>query len=383
MMRIRTFALIALTALLLSTAGSGWAANEVRQSPILTRSQRAFPRVGEYEILVGDFHMHTNLSDGKVTPHDRVLEAYKYGYDVIAITDHRNFRAYNHVAGLAESLGMVLIRGFETGIHQAEHFVVLGVSGDYKPRDSHEWAEKPGEPRSYYQDELRRISEAGGSVIYVHPHMGLREPVQWGIEQGIIVGVEVKNGSGSGWNSVVFRGTNCYPTAFDWALERNLTVFADSDVHRTRPKVNELSTLVFARERTSAGVMEAIRARRTIAQFGGMLWGRQELLSELIKSTVTVRRVPDTTGNYIRIENRGPVAFRAVLEGYSVSGQMIDIAPYTETMVLWNDAPEIITIRWDNLLVNPRDNLTTTYTTVHIPIPIPTPEAVNGQLITP
>ena len=377
-MKIRASALIILSILLSSLNSSAWAVDEIKQSPILARPAHAFPHVGDYEVLVGDFHMHTDFSDGKVTPRERVLEAYKYGYDAIAITDHRNFKAYDQVTQLAESLGMVLIRGFETGIHQAEHFVVLGINSDYKPRDSHEWAEESGKPRSYYQDELRRIYESGGSVIYVHPHMGLREPVLWGIEQGIIIGIEVKNGSGKGWNSVEFRGNYSYPAAFDWALERNLAIFADSDIHKLRPKNYQISTLVFARERTSAAVLEAIRMRRTVAQFSGMLWGRQDLLSELINSTITVQRITDKTDKYIRIENKGPVALKAVLNGYNASGQAVDIAPYTETLIPWNNAPEIISVRWDNLLINPRDNLTTTYTTVPTPVPTPAPEVVNG-----
>ena len=381
-MKIRAYALIMLTVLFFSLNSPAWAVDEIKQTPILARPAHAFPRASEYEVLVGDFHVHTDLSDGKVTPRDRVLEAFKYGYDAIAITDHRNFKAYDQVSELAASLGMVLIRGFETGIHQAEHFIVLGVNSDYKPRDSHEWAEKPGKPRPYYQDELRRISEAGGVVIYPHPHMGLREPVLWGIEQGIIIGIEVKNGSGKGWNSVEFRGDYSYPAAFDWSLERNLAIFANSDVHRLRPKNYPMSTLVFARERTSAAVMEAIRMRRTIAQFSGMLWGRQDLLLQLINSTISVRRTTDKTENYIRIENKGPVALKAVLTGYNASGQALDLAPYTETLIPWNDAPETISIRWDNLLINPRENLTTTHTTVPMPLPIPiptpVPEVVNG-----
>jgi len=46
------------------------------------------PDVGEFNVLKGDFHIHTLFSDGLVMPKDRVAEAVDNGLDVISITDH-------------------------------------------------------------------------------------------------------------------------------------------------------------------------------------------------------------------------------------------------------------------------------------------------------
>ena len=94
-----------------------WASLEAEPGPESSRRQVApFPRIvdppqaspGEgttWEVLRGDFHMHTTHSDGKLSPVDRVLERRNHGYDVIAITDHGNFRAYEEAREQAEALG--------------------------------------------------------------------------------------------------------------------------------------------------------------------------------------------------------------------------------------------------------------------------------------
>jgi len=364
-LKIRIVLFISLAALLSLSACPFWAADAppaaASVQTIETRAQHSFPRVGKYEVLSCDFHMHTTHSDGKLAPRDRVLEAYRYGYDVIAITDHGKYAAYPEVKSLVDSLGMVLIRGLETGVAKQEHFVVLGCSEEYQPRDPHKWAEKPGEATVYYQDEMRSIAESGGLIVHPHPHVGFREPLRWGIEQGIVQGIEVKNGTvGKGWGVVQSHGTYCYPFAFDWALEHNLAVFANSDLHGPRQPKDSPVTLVLAGKRTAKDVMAAIRARRTAAWFDGMIWGREALLSDLINAVVAVRRTSDAGNSYVRIENRGPVTLKAVLQGIGAPDQPVEIGPYQEVLVPWA-APATFTIRWDNLWKTSKDNLQTTY----------------------
>src|SRR5690554_7062845 len=50
------------------------------------------PDIDGYKTLKGDFHIHTVFSDGKVWPDQRVKEAWNEGLDVIAITDHIEYR---------------------------------------------------------------------------------------------------------------------------------------------------------------------------------------------------------------------------------------------------------------------------------------------------
>ena len=279
-------------------------ATEANGEPLLSRSVGTFPRIGSYEVLRGDFHIHTPHSDGKVPPRERVLEAWRYDYDVIAITDHGNYNAYAEALPLARSLGMLLVRGMETGIAGKEHYVVLDITEDYQPRNPHRWAEQPDGEAVYYREQLRHVADSGGLALYAHPHVGFREPTEWGIAQGIIQGIEVKNAVvGSRWETIESHGTWCYPNAFDWALEHDLIIFANSDIHAPRRGDNEPVTLVLVEERSEQGVMDAIRARRTFATTGVKLclWffcdghpmGSELQLSESPKFTVNVAVPPE------------------------------------------------------------------------------------------
>ena len=367
MLKKRAAILLALTAFISLLACSSWAASTSPDQPeaqaALKRPIHSFPRVGKYEVLCGDFHIHTIHSDGKPTPPERVLEAWEYGYDAIAITDHGNFRSYEQALPTAKSLGMILIRGLETGVAGKEHLVAIGVSEDYEPRNPHRWAEKEGEEQVFYQDQLPRIAKAGGIVIHAHPHVGFREPLRWGIEQGIIRGIEVKNAVvGSGWNTAESHGTWCYPWALEWAIEHNLAVFANSDAHAARGENKQPITLLFVEKRTDKGVLDAIRGRRTVAWFDGMLWGRESLLSDLILSVVQVRRTPDEDGGgWLRVANQGPVALKAVLQAECAPAGAVDIGPYEEVLVNCEDLPDTLTIRWENIWISPTENLCTSH----------------------
>ncbi|OFX14097.1 MAG: hypothetical protein A2Z18_00680 [Armatimonadetes bacterium RBG_16_58_9] len=346
MTRMSTLSAMITVLLLLSAAST-----LIADTPALTDPPRHdFPRVGEYEVLCGDFHMHTVNSDGEQTTREKVLEAYNYGYDAIAITDHGTARSYRLAASLARPLGLIVLRGAEMDIRDRPHLVVLNVSADYQPRNPR-WAAGPGEENAFYQDQMREIRLAGGLIVYAHPHAGFTDAVQWGIAEGIVRGVEVKNAEvGSGYDTVESHGTYCYPFAFDWALDHDLALFANSDSHNARSG-DQPVTLVLVKERSPSGVTEAIRELRTVAWFKGMLWGREELLSKLIESTVKVRRTPEG----ILVENCGPVALTAALTG--VAGNLIEIEPYGEKLIGAEAGGDTISVTWQNVWISPRENL--------------------------
>lgn len=332
--------LIALPAL------SSWAADAAKPM------RHDFPRVGPYEVISGDFHMHTKYSDGKLTTRERVEESYRWGYDAIAVTDHGKATAYRVAKYVGEPLGMVVIRGFETGIAKKEHLVVLNVPTDYKIRDAHNWAEKPGEAKAFYQQELEGIAKVGGVVIYPHPHVGYREPVLWGIRQGIIQGVEYKNGVvGDGWNTVKDHGTSWYPSAVEFAMRHNLAIMAHSDVHATRQPDTSPVTLLLVTDRSVGGVMDAIKGQRTAAWFNGMLWGREKLLSDVLQSSIVVSRTAD---GKIELENRSPVA----LSG-AVGSTKLELAAYAKASVEGSDKAKTVSVKWGNVWTDLSTNLST------------------------
>jgi hypothetical protein len=341
-----------------------------REAP-LVRQEAPFPTIvgpratrGEslcFEVLRGDVHMHTPHSDGVLSPAQRVVEAWQYGYDVIAITDHGGFRSYEEALPTAKTLGIVLLRGMETGLSGQEHLVALDFSAGYQPRNPHQWSETPGQPQVFYQDEWRSLAAAGAFVLYAHPHVGLREPMLWGIGQGLLQGIEVKNDVvGSEWNTVESLGTWWYPSALDWAVEHGLTIFADSDVHGTRGEMEQAVTLVLVQDRSPAGVMEALRARRTVAWFHGLFCAHEWVLKLLMGSLVDVGLTQMDDGKlFLRLHNRGPVELTAQIAGMPL--EPVTLGAYQKVLVGLRRKPDAVTIIWKNLYIRSTENLTTTH----------------------
>lgn len=313
-----------------------------------------FPPVGRYRVLVGDFHMHTLNSDGRPTTRERVEESYRLGYDVIAVTDHGKTRAYRVARYVGEKLGMVVINGLETGVKGREHMNAFGMSTEYVPSNPHNWAEEPGQETVYYRDEMKKIAGLGGVVIYNHPHVGYREPVEWGVKQGHLIGIEVKNDVvGDRWNTSEWNGIYCYPEAFDFALKNNLALFANTDVHGVRSS-DPAKTLLLVEERSPKGVMDAIRARRTAAWFQGVLWGREDLLSDLIGASVSASRAGD---GKLLLANNSPVPLKARVDG---TAGAVELPPYQNAAVNAPGAGASVGITWENVWTDPRTNLRTT-----------------------
>ncbi len=313
----------------------------------------AFPPVGEYQVLRCDFHMHTVISDGRLTARERVEESARLGYDVIAITDHGRTQAYRSAKAAGDELGVLVLRGLESGVQGKEHYVILGIDGTYRPRDPHRWSESEDDPTVYYQEQMEKVREHGGLIIWAHPHVGLREPTLWGIGQGIIRGIELKNDVvGEGWNTVKSHGTDWYPEAFEWAMEHGLAVLACTDAHGPR-RADPAVSLLLVTERTEKGVLDAIRECRTAAWFDGMLWGRQELLGRLMQAMVRA----EPAGGALTLRNLGPVALKGVVEGGAAG--TFELPPYQEASV--TAAPGKVTVRWENVWTGLQDNLRTVY----------------------
>ena len=114
------------------------------QGSLQVRAPLPVPDLPGYKTLKGDFHLHTVFSDGLVWPTVRVVEAWRDGLDVIAITDHTaesrphgqdvnvdGTRSYALARPVAEQLGLILIQGVEItkmAEHGREHFNALFVT---------------------------------------------------------------------------------------------------------------------------------------------------------------------------------------------------------------------------------------------------------------
>ncbi len=299
----------------------------------LSPRQIVIPDAGGFKVLKGDFHIHTLFSDGLVMPADRVTEAVRNGLDVISITDHIEYRPYFSLTGKwklnneqggdynlsynlakvdADRLNLLLIHGTEItkSTMAPGHFNVLF------PRDVNPIAAVVDDWRKM----LRVAADQGGFIFWNHP--GWEAPKSGGIEkgaplrftaeheevcrQGLIQGIEI------------FNGMEHYPVVSDWCNERDLAIFANSDIHPS--ELNQYGiqnplrpiTLVLAKERTVESVREAMFAKRTIGWAAGMLWGRDPWLPELFKSSVEIKTITPGT---LELTNKSSLPITVSLGG--------------------------------------------------------------------
>ena len=275
----------------------------------VAQNKIVIPDTDEYQVLTGDMHIHTTFSDGNVWPTTRVKEAYSEGVEVICITDHLDERhkklvksgmfngdrnvSYDLAVKNAEEYGVIVIKGAEISRGMPPgHFNTLFIS-DVEPIAQANDAQK-----DHQKGMLAGLEEAekqNAFCVWNHPHWSAQQPVEvkWHLQheeifnKGQMHGIEVYN-SCDGFSF----------EAFQWAIDKNLTMICGTDVHGPvfldyNFNAGELRpvTLIFAKEKSEAGVREALENRRTAVFADGCVYGDEQLLKSLLKSVITVEKV--------------------------------------------------------------------------------------------
>jgi 3',5'-nucleoside bisphosphate phosphatase len=280
-----------------------------------------------------------------------VQEAWRDGLDVIALTEHAEYRpyaadvkvddggrSYAVAKPLADQLGILLVPGVEITKPDppaplvlkdgSQHFNALFVTDANALRVPNDLMEA-----------LRRAKAQKAFVLWNHPRYRVARaawfaPIARAFDEGLFQGMELVN------------GPDFYDEAFPWIDERRLTIFANSDAHDPIPPsgaegrfsespggsaragsprvgsdsgVHRPITLVFAREATLAGVREALDARRTAAWLGDDVWGAEEHLRGLwngavVVETPVVTRKPGTSPT-LRIRNSSSISMTIAVRG--------------------------------------------------------------------
>lgn len=330
-----------------------------------------FPDLPGYRTLKADFHQHTVFSDGKVWPNVRVEESVRDGLDAMAITDHLEWqphgadlpnpdrnRAYaiaQHAASLPPGLSegdYWLIEQYRRGrddLVRAQTTLVARPMGAEKEAAAQEILVVPGveitrnQPLGHVNAlfitdanrllnpdplvVLREAAAQGSFMIWNHPWSVSRSDTdgiarmselhQQLFDEGLVQGIEVVNND-------TFSGE-----ALRIALERNLTMIGSTDIHGLIEWVypsgrkHRPATLVFAREKTTAALNEALRERRTVVWFNNTLIGRAEWLEPLVRASLapkpagyrpdrrrfTIQERPDTSMCEIELTNGSDASF--------------------------------------------------------------------------
>lgn len=293
------------------------------------RTNIVLPQVNGYNVYKAELHIHTIYSDGHVTPEFRVQEAWYDGLDVLAITEHIEYRA------LESSMMEFMKPYFKKGAQPINWSIVdkpadgRGIQSDLdmSVRLAQEEAKKyditivPGAEISrtpetighfnalfttdndaiYDPDPVQsfRNARAQGALI-MHNHPGWRRKSLDMIEfdkkvypVGLIDGIEVMN------------HLDFYPRAIDRAEEYGLFMSSNTDLHTASWEYygNNGSfrnmTLIFAKDKSLESLKEALKARRTLAYSFGTIAGDRQLLEDFFKASVKCM-VVDTAANGTR-----------------------------------------------------------------------------------
>ena len=304
-----------------------------------------FPNVPGYLTLKCDLHIHTVFSDGAVWPDIRVQEAQRDGLDAISLTEHLEYqphsddiphpdrnRSYEIAKKAAGDTPLIIIRGSE-------------ITRDMPPGHNNtifiEDANKllKDDPIAVFREAKRQ----GGFSYWNHPNWTSQKPDGMAeltdmhrqlIREGLLQGIEVVN-------ELTYSDE-----ALQIALDNNLTILATSDIHGLVDWLFEIPqgghrpiTLVFAEERTQAGIEAGLRAGRTVAWFNNTLIGKEENLKPLIEASLTVTEssyLGDTDVLTVMIENTSDAAY--LLDNQSEftfhrNADVVTLAPQGVTML--------------------------------------------------
>ncbi len=312
--------------------------------PVLAEKKPYFPDIPGYQTLVCDFHMHTVFSDGQVWPTVRVDEAVRERLDAIAITDHIEYqphkndiptnhnRPYEIAAEYIQKkkIDVLLIKGAEiTRDTPPGHYNAI-FTADIDPLDTPE-----------FLDAIRNANKQKAFVFWNHhtwkgQARGRWEQVQTTmVENQWLHGMEVANG-----------GTY-YPLAHQWCLDKNLTLFGNSDIHipsnfyRYTAGRHRTVTLVFALKRSVESIQEALVAGRTAVWLNNQIIGRQDFLRPLFEAAVTFAAEPaDSEGAFIVTINNTALIDLDLQREDTADSQHISVPARSEISVLIHTDPE-------------------------------------------
>jgi hypothetical protein len=357
-------------------------------------SKITIPDIAGFYTLKGDFHMHTVFSDGHVWPTFRVNEALRDDLDVISLTEHIDYegfpdlidqdynKSYEIASKAAENKRLIIIKGVEISPRVAPyHHNALFLEDanilptQYMKSGKAEFVMKDSITHDQLMGPFLAAKKQNAFVVYNHPSWGWwdkKDTVlftsfhQELLDMDILKGIEVVN-SGN-YNVIAHR----------MAMEYELTMVCNTDEHYDNyPRYKDTHrpmTLVFAKEKTAAGVEEALFTKRTALYFGDYVIAREPEAEALFKSSVKVfserklrKAEPLLVVNFV---NTSDIPFDTKMsaaydiEGYPLGQVRIPAHDTTQVILkaVWSyPAETTVKVYVGNILVNPEAGLQTEF----------------------
>lgn len=346
------------------------------------RNEIILPKVNDYLVLKSDLHIHTVYSDGNVTPEYRVQEAWTDGLDVMAITDHVEYRrwegqmvtflkGYMPEGTKAENTNLIGKKADERGIlsdlnlpcrvakSSAEQYGLILIPGIEITRDpltiGHYNALFVKDANTIYDADpivsIKNAREQGAIIVQNHPgwrrkNLEVLEFERKVYAEDLIDGVEIMNGS------------EFYPTVVDRASEKKMFMSANTDIHGTTARdytsVGQLRdmTLILAKDKSLDSVKEALMARRTLAYAYGSIAGEEQLVRDFFNACITYETLFEKDGKQRKVRMSNPTSMTFVL---NFGGNPVQLRPFTSRDVTVNKGKDV-TFTVENLWVPDEKN---------------------------
>jgi hypothetical protein len=228
---------------------------------------------GGYVVLEADFHNHSFPGDwSTIAPWDVILEARRAHLDVIALTGHNHVWSGALGHWLSRYLDTPIVLEGEEIVGPPPHYHLLGIG----IHSTIGW-------RASAAEAVDEIHRQGGVAIAAHPIRAYSRSYDAAARQRLD-GAEVLH-------PVVYERARLGDELRDFYSQGNYAAIGDSDYRGIGP-AGICRTLIFARERSERGVLEAIRERHTVVYGQGRYYGDPALI-ELAKQQPSLIDDPD------------------------------------------------------------------------------------------
>lgn len=243
-------------------------------SSFLSLTKVLRPQAGWYR---GDFHTHTNFSDGFYSPPDLLEAARAAGLDFFAITDHNTIAAYPEFGDMTDVL---VIPGLEVTLEEAGHFNIFGLADQFDwLAELCVWPDRLHTLTGIYNTPTQLMQQTAAQGLLNSINHPLLPPWAW-LDQATHLThlhcLEI-------WNDPSWPDNKrANPEAVTlWTELLNagyrLTAIGGSDFHTPTPKPDQLkpaerlglpSTYVFADNLSGAAILAGLRQRRAYVSMG-------------------------------------------------------------------------------------------------------------------
>ena len=352
------------------------------------------PDIAGYYTLKCDFHMHTVFSDGHVWPTFRVKEAIRDGLDAISITEHIDYegfpdelkkdynKTYEIASAAAKNKNLIVIPGVEISprvppYHHNAIFVTDAnkFPSDYMKSGKKQFVMKADLTLNQLMAPFNEAKKQEAFVFYNHPGYSWWDKKDTTVftaihhdllQKNILAGMEVVN---SGVYNIL---------AHRLAMKYNLTLLCNTDEHYDLyPRyaaTHRPMTLVFAKEKSTEAIKEALIVKRTALYFDDFIIARQKEAEAFFKAAVQVTATRKNRKGEpileIKLYNNSDLPFKIIAKAnYDIErfplGQTVLTPNDTTTLILkamWTYPKETpLKMEVTNILVSPDEALKTQF----------------------